>query len=404
MMTDDAETPAMNAQTDAAEPIDAEFEPARDAAPRVERVNKRGPGWLSSFMMMLLASAGGGVIGYGAALYAPEWRGTPGLESLAEQQDANASALGDLSERLDGLEDEASQQVRKPAQAEPETRLSALRAEIEDMIEAGARERERGDKLARRVAILEGAGERDGASPEEVTRSLSALNGRVDALSARLEGLDEGIGAGASTTERIAGEAAAMSQEITMLKAQISGLRDTVEALASQPQPEAGSLGKAALALSQIEAAARRGQPFPGALADLSAAMPDAAPADALGPIASTGAPTIETLAADFPAIAVRVRKAGQDATDSQASGLAGRVFGDFIEVRRDEDIPASQALDTAGTALETGDLGGAIAALERLEGKAGEAAAPWLEAARKRRTLERSLDMLRLELMRQEP
>ena len=396
----------MSAETGSEEPIDAEFEPAQDAPPPPPVIRKRGPGWFSTFTMMLLATAGGGVIGYGAARYAPEWRGTPGFEALSQAQSERTQNLNALSARLDALEDSvdaAQASAVASAEAALETRLSGLREDIDALADMDA-DTERLDRLARRLSILEAAGERDGASPEEVTRSLSALTGRADALSERFDSLNERIGAGTAAAEDNATGIEAVQADIAALGEQVTALETDMAGLASAPDDSADRLGKAALALAEIEAAARRGQPFPAALSDLSAARPDTGVIGTLSEIAQTGAPTLETLAARYPEMAASVRKAAAPQTDGGAAGLAGRIFGDAIEVRRDDERPLSDSLETAGTALESGDLGGAIAALETLDGPAGEAAAPWLEQARKRRTLERSLDTLRLELMRQEP
>ena len=370
-------------------------------------VRKRGPGWLSSLAMMLLAAAGGGVLGYGTARYAPEWRGAPGFAALAAQQEARAGTLVALSERVEALEESRAgipETAGAAARAALETQLAGLRTQIDARQEEDAGDRARLDRLARRVAMLESAGERDGASPEEVTRSLSALTGRVDALSQRLDGFGERIRSAETAGDDIAGQTDSLgAREIASLEADLADLQKELDLIARQP-PQTGSLGKAALALTQIEAAARRGQPFPAALSDLSAAMPEAGAVRRLAPIAQTGAPTLDMLAKRFPEMTAAVRGARGSDTGGGTPGLAGRIFGDAIEVRRDDEPSLTATLETAGTALESGDLGGAIAALETLDGDAADRAAPWLDEARSRRTLERSLDSLRLELMRQEP
>lgn len=406
MMTKDGETARMSGQPERDEPIDAEFEPAGHPPEPGPVVRKRGPGWLSSLAMMLLAAAGGGVLGYGTARYAPEWRGAPGFAALAAQQEARAGTLVALSERVEALEESRAgipETAGAAARAALETQLAGLRTQIDARQEEDAGDRARLDRLARRVAMLESAGERDGASPEEVTRSLSALTGRVDALSQRLDGFGERIRSAETAGDDIAGQTDSLGARVASLEADLADLQKELDLIARQP-PQTGSLGKAALALTQIEAAARRGQPFPAALSDLLAAMPEAGAVRRLAPIAQTGAPTLDMLAKRFPEMTAAVRGARGSDTGGGTPGLAGRIFGDAIEVRRDDEPSLTATLETAGTALESGDLGGAIAALETLDGDAADRAAPWLDEARSRRTLERSLDSLRLELMRQEP
>ncbi len=396
----------MSANTGNEEPIDAEFEPAKDVAAPAQRAAKRGPGWLSTFSMMLVATAGGGVLGYGAARYAPEWQGTPGFEGLAGAQAATENSLNTLRTRIVELEaqtGEASAEDLQSAVKAIDTRIGTLRADIDALGDTAA-DTERLDRLSRRISILEAAGERDGASPEEVTRSLSALTGRLDLLSEELTALNESQGETLSATDALAAKATAVDEAIATLGTRLATLENTMKKNAAASRDTGDRLGKAALALAEIEAAARRGQPFPAALADLAAARPESSAVDALSTIAQTGAPTIETLARSFPDTATAIRKAGEAADGGGAAGLAGRIFGDAIEVRRDDERPVAGRVETAGTALESGDLGGAIAALETLEGASGAEAAAWLEQARLRRRLERSLDTLRLELMRQEP
>lgn len=385
------------------EPIDAEFEPAPS---RAALAFQQGPGWISLGLAMLVA------IGAGAAL------GTMGTRYLAAPTDAEgvnaaeiealrtagtrlqerAMALETAMEALENRLDQAEQALAgQPGRMAPP---AAVLAEIEARLEVLERTEPNGDS-------------------EPGSRALAAMGGRLDRLERELESLGETAGA---LNERVAaldaalreaagnGRLADLTAELADLRTSLGDLRADIntvrsEALTTQQvaTERAERRAAAAVALSTIEAAARRGQGFSGAYANLARALPDHPEMARLEPLALAGAPTLETLRADFPAVREAVRTAASPEAGDDALGLAGRLFGDQIQVEREGEQSVADALNAAETALAGGDLGAAIDALERLGGGEATAAQDWLEAARGRRQLERTLDTLRLDLMREE-
>ncbi len=356
------------------EPIDAEFR----EAPKAKKA-KRGPGWFSTFVMMLLATASGGALGYAGAERVPGLLGGPGEPQLPENlvtqpdlsviRDSQARLSEDTEETISGLQQRA---------ARLESALEALQqAGVDDLDEEVA-------TLTARLDAIETLppGE-TGAPPDALSRALASAGARIDRLEERLDESDDETAVELAALRRSMAE---LATEITNRQAARLG--------------EGNALAEAALALSTIDAAARRGQDFSAAFAVLQRVRPDAPAVAELAPIAERGAPTLAELKTDFETLSQAIRADLSETGDAGALGAAGRIFGGVVEVRSPEAADNFSALDEAGTALERDDLGGAVAALSRLESEAGIAAADWISRADARRSLERALDTLRLDLM----
>jgi len=370
-MTDD---PTQTSEAEAtSEPIDAEFR----EAPK-EKKAKRGPGWFTTFVMMLLATAGGGALGYAGAERMPGLLGGTGKlqlpENLATQseisdlQDAQARLAGETGDTVDALQQ----------------RTARLESDLEALQLAGDEHLDQ--KVATLTARLDAIetlppGEA-GAPPDALSRALASAGARIDRLEERL---DESDGETAAELAALRRSMAELATEVTNSQAARLG--------------EGNALAEAALALSTIDAAARRGQDFSAAFAVLQRVRPDAPAVAELASIAERGAPTLAELKTDFETLSQAIRAELAQTGDAGALGAAGRIFGGVVEVRSPEAADDFTALDEAGTALDRDDLGGAVAALSRLEGEAGIAAAEWISQAEARRSLERALDTLRLDL-----
>ena len=373
-----------------AEPIDAEFEPASGPAPGTVR---SGPGWGAALVLAVLAAAGGGAIGYGATQMLAD-RSNDQLVDVtadafigvrAENETAREALKSELSEEIAALE-------RRLDTAEAAIANTPGRAAQADLTDDFA-SREALAALRRRVLALETttpAGS-TGASPDGLAQSVAALVARLDTLEARDPG-------------------AAMIDDLAVLRSEMDGFSDRLTNLEVELREGARAASsrqaartEAALALSTIEAAARRGQGFSAAFANLQSVRPDDASLAALEPIALDGAPTLGALKARFGPMEDAVRAAARPEASGDALSVAERFFGDAIDVRREGEPAVAGALDAARVALDEDDLGGAISALETLDRDALTAANTWLDAARARRTLERTLDGLRLALMRED-
>ncbi|MEM9740584.1 MAG: hypothetical protein AAF829_12020 [Pseudomonadota bacterium] len=376
-MTDDTikqDTVIEDGQALRDEPIDAEF---REAAEPM--VQKRGPGWSSAFMMMLLSCLGGGVLGYAGAERVPGLLGgrsgaeLPGdfvTESdLAEWQNTREAAADTLSSDLEAL-------ALRLANAEGslETLVATAESDVSDRVAV----------LTARLDAIETLPTEDGEPTDSaLNRSLASAIARIDRLEARIAERDD-----------------ISKAELTQLRAELDRVASRIDSRSVSGAGPGNTLAEAALALSTIEAAARRGQDFSAAFSVLQRARPESPTVAQIAPIAASGAPTLAQLKSDFDAISRQIEDVLERRGSGGAAGAAGRLFGDLVSVRSPDVSEDFATLDEARTALDRDDLFGASTALSRLEGDAETLAAEWIVQAEARRALERALDTLRLDLM----
>ena len=147
------------------------------------------------------------------------------------------------------------------------------------------------------------------------------------------------------------------------------------------------------LAVGQLREAVRDGKPFADALSGLRAIAGDdretAGAIAMLQPYAGGGVADLATLRARFALAAPRIAAAAP----RPAKGWIDRVLArlsSLVSIRRTGPAAAAgkgpeAAVARAEMALDTGDIAGAVRALEGLTGAAGDAAAPWLAGARAR-------------------
>ncbi len=394
------------------EPIDAEFEPAsQPPAEPANIIRKRGPGWIATMVMMLAAAGAGGALGFGAVHQLPGADGRPALVSLKAADAGQQATVEALRAEISTLQEKTAAApapgavetvAQKVAQDAARAEVSRLRGEFAGLQDEVA-QASRVEALARRIIALEAAGEGDGASPEAVTRSISALTARMQRLEEQLSALQR-----AQREASVpAGEQSARLDEmvgaVAGLQDELADLKTALDQQAARAASEDDGLRQAALAISGIEAAARRGRSFASDYDRLTRALPDAPETAALAPVAERGAWTMDRLREAFDAVARDVRLAAKPARGGGALGFAESLFGDALDVRREGELDVAAQIDAARAALADDDLGGAILALEALDGPPGEAAAGWLDEARRRHTLERALDGLRLRLLQRE-
>jgi hypothetical protein len=386
--TPEPETPP----PDPDEPIDVEF---REAEP--EKPLRRGPGWGASVLLTAVAALGGGLIGYAGAVHAPGLIGGAKPEAAPEPElPENLVERADLTREAEArleLERTVSRDVSRLEERldSAEERLAVPPVRIEGGVSADLRDELSAleDRLDAMEAIEPDAG--GAVSDGALARTVASAVSRLDTYEVRL---DTELGRQESGTLDL-------ESEIQDVRDMVLELRTDLNSAHSETESRSMAAAEAALALSTIDAAARRGQAFGPALEALRRVRPNLSGLAALTPIAATGAPTLDDLVRQFPDAAAAARAALQaDTEQSGALGIAGRLFGDAVQVRREGDTPVFEALDTAEEALADGDLGGAIVALEQIDGPAGESLQGWLDEARARRTLERTLDTLRLDLM----
>ena len=341
-----------------AEPIDAHFEPAPDPLPA--KAKAAGPGWggvaVAAIAAALLGAAGGI---FGRDLIVPQ------TSAALEQQLANLTAQQAEFERRLTEMPEASDELSSLI-----GEVSSNSRELNELLASGAG-MPAVESLTARIEALERIEPGEGATPAEALRTITALEARLTAME----------------------EAAAAAP---------------VAAPEPQSEPARGRQAEAALALSAIESAARRGTGFEADYRVLRAAAPGNQTVRRLAPYVS-GVPTTSRLQADFAAMRAAVTAAGKtdaaaDQPQSQLSWLS-RVFGDAVTVRpaNKRENPVVTTLDTASKALAAGDLPASVKALATLEGNAARAAQDWTREANRRITLEAVLEDVRLSLIEPE-
>lgn len=346
------------------EPIDAQFEPAVEPAPAAQAGS--GPGWLGLGVASVLAAfigAAGGIYGAG------QFGGVP--PAGAASSDAVEARLAALADRQNALERELAEG------AAPAPELAGL---IRDLDDASRRFDE---------ALAGGAGLAD----------LRDLSARIEALETRASETPGTAGADTAGTSAIEARLAAL--EVAALEAALA------EAAEPAPDPNADRRAEAAAAFAAIELAAARGADFEAEYRALRAAAPNTESVRRLVPFIS-GVKTVPALQAGFAAMRTDALAAHEAAdapeSDSQLSWL-NRLFGDAVTVRPagERKDSAAHALDTAGRAVQTGDLAAAVEALSALSEPAARAAQGWTREANRRITLEAVLEEVRLSLIEPE-
>ena len=362
-------------------PIDAEFEPA-EPKPDAKKARGSGPGWLPfgglgaiTLLSLLLAAASMGFI--------------PGLlpssdrfEALETQvanlqtsgtsqttrSDSLASEITDLSARADSLRADRTRTV---------TELRALGEKIETLqADVSALQRAR-------VASLAEAG--NGSAVNETAPDLSSVETRLSALE---DAMVTQLGTYDSTLE-------ALKLRVADLEAQASS-ESLTAATSSNNRTEA------ALALSAIEAAARRGRPFLTAYEKLETAMPGNSAVQRLEPISAKAVPTLSDLTATFPALMDRALDIDAEMS-STGSGWMRSLFGDGIQVRRKDAVTARDHLNRAFAALEARELSETIEHIRAIDSNLQPVFTDWVQNAQDRHMLEETLEALRLTMIAEE-
>ncbi len=263
----------------------------------------------------------------------------------------------------------AAQATLQPSAAQPE--VAALKAEA-------SRNTAAVQQLAQRVAALE-------TRPALDPSSLQQLQQRVAALEARPTP-----------------DLPAVQQHLAALDKTIGDLGDKLAALGKAEQQQAAADPKItalALTLLQIRDAVAIGRPFGAeyqALLALARDHPDITSAAApLADAAQGGVASRAALIERLRQLAPEIATARPPPKDKLKSQIVARLRS-LVTIRRIADdrdqTPAEAAVSEAQRDLASGDLVGAVAALDKLEGPAKTAAEPWLKTARARLAVETAL------------
>ncbi len=229
------------------------------------------------------------------------------------------------------------------------------------------------DALAQQVAALQ---QRPAPAPAAAPVDLKPLEARIAALEQRRPASAPDLG----TLEQKLDRVAAAAQAATGAESDVSGRLAELERRLGAAEQQASRLaGKAAQAqrIEQAQVALDAGEK----LGDIPGAPP------ALARFADEKPPTEIELRLAFPAAAAAAERASRPST-------AGKSFGErmwlraqaLVTVRQGDRVllgaPAAQVLGQAQARLDAGDLAGAVAALDALDGTAAQAMAPWRQRA----------------------
>jgi hypothetical protein len=321
-MTDTPALPAPEPEDRPPEPPPPEPRPRRNVVP-----------WFYAFGFLVLA----GAIGYlWVNTQMPNGAGGTGQAAPSDDLQAVNQQLQSIAARLTRVE-------QRPAAADLTARVDALEHRPANTDTSA---------LAARVAALE---QRVNADPQLAAR-VDALAGRIDALSGKAQ-------SGEADLDRRVDALEARLTAATAAAQQVSALNE-----------RAARLARFQAATAALEAGQKLG--------DLPGAPP------ALSRYAAANPPTEAELRLAFPAVARAAMAASQPDTAGQP--FLNRVWlraETLVTVRQGDEVvvgdAASGVLARAHTALDAGDLAGAVNTLSALKGKAADAVSNWMDDAK---------------------
>lgn len=342
------------------------------------RRSGRGGGFIAGILGSLL------VLGLTAvAGYVTRDRWAPPVAGLLAQHLPKAPAQAEngvrVAEAVNTLKSETSD-VRSQLAAST-NRLSSLQQELESLKQEVDRA-----TAARAAAANEPQAAMPAPQPEQpdISQPLEDIDQRLSQLEIGSDRLD------------------AVEQQLGTIQSSLSEVRTAV----TQTGEEAKRPAATVLAVNQLAEALGRSGGYAQQLETVRViAGDDAALAEALGTLqqwAGSGVTTFGELRARFPEMARAVaqtdyRREGDSWLDSVTNRLTSlvtvRKVGDAALAAGGTDA----ALTQAETALQNGDLSGAVKALESLDGPAAEAASGWLKQAQDRLAAEQALADLRM-------
>jgi hypothetical protein len=274
------------------------------------------------------------------------WLHRPDQPPAVAEAGAEAEQFGALEARIARLE-------QRPVPPTPDLGpLTARLSALEQRPAAGSGQAANLAPLETRIAALEAKQQAD-----------SQMAGRIDALSARADSLETTQRAGQSDLARRLDADEARLAAIERSTSQIPALAD-----------RAGRLARVQAIRLALDSGQKLGE-IPGAPAPLAR-------------FANTAPPTEPGLRLAFPQAAREALSAARPASDGKP--LLARVWDeaqDLVTVRQGDRVlvgdPAAGVLARARTALDAGDLSGAVAAVASLNGAPAQAMAGWAAEAR---------------------
>ncbi len=422
------------------EPIEAEFEPThsqREQAPKsdgVKAMRRRPITWVEfavGLVLSAIAGAGIATVMNGGASGSSTGTLSRDVNSLTTDQQALTARADQVSEELVALRarvDTQSDQLAARQSSEQAMRLEL--DEFADQIAVLAGEGADGDvgavaantplgRLVSRLQALEDTIAEESSSPQttrQMQRSLRNLTQRVEALDeasvdlttaserrrASIAALEQGL-------ERMQAEVNSMREqfasiedvesEIGAVRKSVSDLADTAEADRA-PIIAAAEESRAIRALAALESAANKGGAFVQQHRTLAGIFPDDPDVEALREISRRGAPTLEDLKAEFTRASERAEFIAAGQVNDGWGWLRGAMSGIVTVRRTDADEATLQLITRARGALASGDIAGAIDAVDDMSGEAAGAMDAWRERALRRAELDERLETINSRLL----
>ncbi len=287
----------------------------------------------------------------------------------------NAGALADLEQEREQLRVELSGVMERLARAE-----QALR-DIEAATLAMSPSTEGGPEAAN--ALLGGLNER--ISALEDSPNIGELRSRLNAMEEQ-----------AQISEQARKQDVATLAEV---RQRVGSLETREVSIVSGSNVNASAL---VLSIAQLRTAVQSGKAYSNELAAVVASLtnetdPVALEAlNALRDYEGNGVPTLNALRNAFDVALPSVMQADVQASDEGWLGAITNQLSGLVTVRRLDDAASPGSVDArlsqAEAAMDAGDLGGVLGALEGLEGAPATALAPWLDRARARFAVEQAL------------
>lgn len=362
-------------------PIDAEFEPA-EIKPDDKITRSGGPGWMAFGIVALLALAGFSLAAASAG-FIPGFQPGAGkiasletrLNTLAASQVSSAEQAVSLDAEIAALKGRADS--LRADRTRSVTDMRAIRDEILSVQED--------IEILKRARVASLAEQAENAGNAPAAADTSALEARVSALETAVVAQSDGY-----------------TLAIELLESRLGTLEEKAESESLTTTSATNNRTEAALALSAIEAAARRGRPFLSAYQRLSAAMPGNAAVQNLSSVSSKAVPTRNDLSAALPAlIDTALDKEAQ--AGAGGSGWMRGLFGDGIQVRRKNAVTTRDHLDRATAALDAGELAETIEHIRAIDVDLQPVFTDWVQSAEDRHLLEETLEALRLTMIAEE-
>jgi len=280
--------------------------------------------------------------------------------------------------------------------------------------------------LESRIAALERVGDTGPATPSaditEVRQSLSRLRDQVSRLETQSAGGSAApdLTAFSRMVEELETELNGIDARVAVVEGrvpadlgvQLAGFADetalndvAARIMQLEEDFEMNDTRRAAmgLGLAQLARAAGGSRPFNEELAAIALVRPDDGRLPQLAPFAEEGVPTFAMLQSEFPGVARRAARAAQTPEQLTAWGRVWAWIGQFVSFRRTGDSEGDSANATLARAeerMDEGDLGAALAEMQKLPEPAQAAAANWMGEAEARVTLDRMITALSADII----